>query len=180
MSSLDGARSSLALLRDIKEFQHAIGAPERCPFPVIVAVHGLVLGLGVDIVSACDVRYAAESAQFSVKVRGVVITFPLRIEYNMVLISTLTGSRHRPRRRRWHPRLPPQDRRESLPPARVRLLRRPLLRRRRRAHGPPLTRRPRRPRRGRAGGLKAGRSHCGEEPRGGFGHEEDFAAFEGS
>ncbi|KAJ7856035.1 ClpP/crotonase-like domain-containing protein, partial [Mycena leptocephala] len=67
VSSLDGARSSLALLRDIKEFQHAIGAPERCPFPVIVAVHGLVLGLGVDIVSACDVRYAAESAQFSVK-----------------------------------------------------------------------------------------------------------------
>ncbi|KAJ7096891.1 ClpP/crotonase-like domain-containing protein [Mycena epipterygia] len=62
----DGARKSLSLLRDVKEFQHAIGAPERCPFPVIVAVHGLVLGLGVDIISACDVRYAAEDARFSI------------------------------------------------------------------------------------------------------------------
>ncbi|KAF8160446.1 Delta2-dienoyl-CoA-isomerase [Mycena galopus ATCC 62051] len=66
-SSVDGARSALALLRDIKEFQYAIGAPERCPFPVIVAVHGLVLGLGMDIVAACDIRYAAEGSQFSIK-----------------------------------------------------------------------------------------------------------------
>jgi delta(3,5)-delta(2,4)-dienoyl-CoA isomerase len=56
VSSPDGARCSLALLRDIKEFQQAIGTPERCPFPVIVAVHGLVMGLGVDIVSECDIR----------------------------------------------------------------------------------------------------------------------------
>ncbi|KAJ6556010.1 Delta2-dienoyl-CoA-isomerase [Mycena capillaripes] len=63
----DGARSALGLIRDIKEFQHAIGAPERAPFPVIVALHGLVLGLGVDIAAACDVRYAAENAQFSIK-----------------------------------------------------------------------------------------------------------------
>ncbi|KAF7357754.1 Delta-2 dienoyl-CoA isomerase [Mycena venus] len=63
----DGARSSLSLLRDIKDFQHAIGAPERCSFPVIVALHGLVLGLGVDIAAACDVRYAADSTQFSIK-----------------------------------------------------------------------------------------------------------------
>ncbi|KAJ7689568.1 Delta2-dienoyl-CoA-isomerase [Mycena rosella] len=63
---VDPARNSIAMLRDIKEFQNAIIAPERCPFPVIVAVHGLVLGLGVDIISACDIRYAAEGTQFSV------------------------------------------------------------------------------------------------------------------
>ncbi|KAF7336470.1 Delta-2 dienoyl-CoA isomerase [Mycena sanguinolenta] len=66
-AKVDGARGSLALLRDIKDFQYAIGAPERCQFPVIVAVHGLVLGLGVDIIAACDVRYAAEGSQFSIK-----------------------------------------------------------------------------------------------------------------
>ncbi|KAJ7134013.1 Delta2-dienoyl-CoA-isomerase [Mycena crocata] len=66
-SEVDAARNSLAMLPVIKEYQHAIGAPERCPFPVIVAVHGLVLGLGVDIISACDVRYAAENATFSIK-----------------------------------------------------------------------------------------------------------------
>ncbi|KAJ7311779.1 Delta2-dienoyl-CoA-isomerase [Mycena albidolilacea] len=66
-TQIDGARTSLAMLRDIKDFQHAIGAPERAQFPVIVAVHGLVLGLGIDIIAACDVRYAAESSQFSIK-----------------------------------------------------------------------------------------------------------------
>ncbi|KAJ7756597.1 Delta2-dienoyl-CoA-isomerase [Mycena metata] len=67
VTNADGARSALALRQDMKAFQHAIGAPERCPFPVIVAVHGLALGLAIDIVSACDIRYAAESAQFSIK-----------------------------------------------------------------------------------------------------------------
>ncbi|KAJ6568640.1 hypothetical protein B0H19DRAFT_1256376 [Mycena capillaripes] len=43
-SSADGARNLLALQRDIQEFWHAIGAPEWCAFPVIVAARGLVLG----------------------------------------------------------------------------------------------------------------------------------------
>ncbi|KAJ7745538.1 Delta2-dienoyl-CoA-isomerase [Mycena maculata] len=63
----DAARSSFAARRFIKEFQEAIGAPERCPFPVIVAVHGFVFGLGVDVICACDIRYTAEGAQFSIK-----------------------------------------------------------------------------------------------------------------
>lgn len=67
-ASQDAARASLAMRKVLLEFQHAIGAPERCPFPVIVAVHGLVVGLGVDIISACDIRYAASSASFSIKV----------------------------------------------------------------------------------------------------------------
>jgi delta(3,5)-delta(2,4)-dienoyl-CoA isomerase len=40
VSSPDGARCSLALLHDIKKFQQAIGAPERCPFPVIISQAG--------------------------------------------------------------------------------------------------------------------------------------------
>ncbi|KAJ7096895.1 ClpP/crotonase-like domain-containing protein [Mycena epipterygia] len=64
----DGTRKSLSLLRDVKEFQHAISAPERCPFPVIVVIHGLVLGLGVDIISACDIRYAAEDPRFKLNI----------------------------------------------------------------------------------------------------------------
>ncbi|TFK61591.1 Delta2-dienoyl-CoA-isomerase [Pluteus cervinus] len=63
----DGARSSLDLRQYILEFQEAIGKPAKCPFPVIAAVHGPVVGLGMDIISACDVRYAAEDAQFSIK-----------------------------------------------------------------------------------------------------------------
>lgn len=67
-SSQDAARASLAMRKVLLEFQHAIGAPERCSFPVIVAIHGLVVGLGVDIISACDIRYAASSTSFSIKV----------------------------------------------------------------------------------------------------------------
>ena len=43
----------------------------RCAFPAIVAIHGLAPDLGVDIISPCDVRYAAEGSQFSVKVRNL-------------------------------------------------------------------------------------------------------------
>ncbi|KAJ7225127.1 Delta2-dienoyl-CoA-isomerase [Mycena haematopus] len=66
-SDVDPARRSLSTYHHLKEFQHAIGAPERCPFPVIAAVHGLVVGLGIDIISACDIRYAAEKTQFTIK-----------------------------------------------------------------------------------------------------------------
>ncbi|KAK0495445.1 Delta2-dienoyl-CoA-isomerase, partial [Armillaria luteobubalina] len=63
----DSARVAVKHTKHIKTFQYAIGAPARCPFPVIAAIHGAVLGLGVDIVCACDIRYAASNATFSVK-----------------------------------------------------------------------------------------------------------------
>ncbi|RDB21108.1 Delta(3,5)-Delta(2,4)-dienoyl-CoA isomerase, mitochondrial [Hypsizygus marmoreus] len=66
-TSQDAARASLSMRGVLLEFQHAIGAPERCAFPVIVAVHGPVVGLGVDLISACDIRYAASNAAFSIK-----------------------------------------------------------------------------------------------------------------
>lgn len=66
-TSTDPARRALLIRTDIISIQHAITAPERCPIPVIAAVHGIVIGLGVDIISACDVRYAASDASFSIK-----------------------------------------------------------------------------------------------------------------
>ena len=62
----------MALRRTILAFQHSIRAPERAPFPVIAAVHGPVIGLGVDIISQCDIRYAASNASFAIKVGCVV------------------------------------------------------------------------------------------------------------
>lgn len=47
--------------------QAAITAVERCRKPVIAAVHGACIGGGVDLVTACDVRYCSEDAFFSVK-----------------------------------------------------------------------------------------------------------------
>ncbi|KAL1741404.1 ClpP/crotonase-like domain-containing protein [Schizophyllum fasciatum] len=63
----DPARAAHNLHDHIRAFQADIRAPERCHFPVIAALHGHVIGLGVDMSSACDVRYAATDAGFSVK-----------------------------------------------------------------------------------------------------------------
>ncbi|KAJ3804753.1 enoyl-CoA hydratase/isomerase [Lentinula aff. lateritia] len=65
--STDAARIALDFKKQIKPFQEAITAPERCLFPVIAAVHGMVVGLGVDIISACDIRYAASNTRFTIK-----------------------------------------------------------------------------------------------------------------
>ncbi|KAJ6558879.1 hypothetical protein DFH09DRAFT_1317137 [Mycena vulgaris] len=70
--------SCRSLVPMIEEFQNAINAPERCPFPVIVAVHGLVLGLDVDIISACDIRYAAEPTVLRWEGRRRIRTMMLR------------------------------------------------------------------------------------------------------
>ncbi|EKM60312.1 uncharacterized protein PHACADRAFT_246170 [Phanerochaete carnosa HHB-10118-sp] len=63
----DPGRKALQIRAFCMQFQDAIAATERCPVPVIVAVHGVAYGLAIDMVSACDVRYAAEDARFSIK-----------------------------------------------------------------------------------------------------------------
>jgi len=64
----ESARRAYFTRNYILACQRAINAPKRCAFPVIAAVHGAVIGLGLDIISACDVRYAASNAIFSIKV----------------------------------------------------------------------------------------------------------------
>ncbi|KAI0791879.1 ClpP/crotonase-like domain-containing protein [Abortiporus biennis] len=63
----DIARRGYQLRESTLAFQECIGAPERCPSPVIAAVHGVAYGLSIDIIAACDVRYAASNAVFSIK-----------------------------------------------------------------------------------------------------------------
>lgn len=57
--------------------QDTITAIERCRKPVIAAVHGACIGGGIDIITACDVRYCTESAFFSVKEVDLGITADL-------------------------------------------------------------------------------------------------------
>ncbi|KAI0736029.1 ClpP/crotonase [Earliella scabrosa] len=66
-TDLDPARRALQLQRVLTSFQASISAIERCPYPVIGATHGLAIGLAIDILAACDVRYAASNAVFSIK-----------------------------------------------------------------------------------------------------------------
>jgi hypothetical protein len=99
----DNARTSLSIRKALLEFQHAIGAPGRCPFPVIVAVHGAVVGLGVDLICACDIRYAASDTSFAIKA-----STPTRnTKYTFLIL--LVGGRPRARAGPWNPILPPKD-----------------------------------------------------------------------
>lgn len=63
----DPARQREALRRRILEMQDSFTALERCRKPVIAAVHGGCIGAGVDLVTACDLRYAAADAQFRIE-----------------------------------------------------------------------------------------------------------------
>jgi enoyl-CoA hydratase len=65
--ALPEGRRSEGLRRWIVELQEAVGAAEACSKPVLAAIHGACVGAGVDVATACDMRYATEDARFSVK-----------------------------------------------------------------------------------------------------------------
>ncbi len=47
--------------------QAPINAVEMCRKPVLAIIHGACVGAGVDLVTACDMRYATDDAFFSIK-----------------------------------------------------------------------------------------------------------------
>ncbi|KAF2774034.1 enoyl-CoA hydratase/isomerase family protein [Teratosphaeria nubilosa] len=63
----DPARRAVALRRHIQEFQDCISEVEKCEKPVIVAMHGIAYGLGIDMSVCCDIRLCAKDARFSVR-----------------------------------------------------------------------------------------------------------------
>ncbi|GJN91449.1 hypothetical protein Rhopal_004472-T1 [Rhodotorula paludigena] len=63
----DPARTALLLRDHIDHLQRCVSAIQDCEKPVVCAVHGLCFGAGIDIMSACDVRYCAEGSIFSIK-----------------------------------------------------------------------------------------------------------------
>ncbi|MFT5172208.1 MAG: enoyl-CoA hydratase [Gammaproteobacteria bacterium] len=67
LSELAEGRRQERLKEFIVELQQAISAAERCTKPILAAVHGACIGGGIDLITACDMRYAAEDARFSVK-----------------------------------------------------------------------------------------------------------------
>nr|XP_006130873.1 delta(3,5)-Delta(2,4)-dienoyl-CoA isomerase, mitochondrial [Pelodiscus sinensis] len=70
MEGDDTARKAWNIRRKIREYQETFSVLEKCPKPVIAAVHGACIGGGVDLISACDIRYCTQDAWFQVKVRG--------------------------------------------------------------------------------------------------------------
>jgi enoyl-CoA hydratase len=56
-----------ALMATIKKLQGTFNAFADCPKPVIAAIHGYCLGAGIDLITACDIRWSAANATYSVR-----------------------------------------------------------------------------------------------------------------
>ncbi|KAK1593293.1 enoyl-CoA hydratase/isomerase [Colletotrichum navitas] len=63
----DPSRYATALRRHIVEFQEAIAAAEKCEKPVICVLHGISIGIAIDISCCADVRICARNTRFAVK-----------------------------------------------------------------------------------------------------------------
>ncbi len=63
----DPARVRERLFRRIRAMQETFSAIERSRKPWIAAIHGACLGAGVDMVTACDLRFASRDARFAIQ-----------------------------------------------------------------------------------------------------------------
>lgn len=52
--------------KTVFRFQAPINAIDNCSKPVLAAIHGACVGGGVDLVTACDMRYATNDAFFAI------------------------------------------------------------------------------------------------------------------
>jgi enoyl-CoA hydratase len=56
-----------AMYEGLKKMQRTFTSIADCPKPVLVAVHGHCIGAGIDLITACDIRYSSTDATFSVR-----------------------------------------------------------------------------------------------------------------
>lgn len=57
----------------IHALQACVSALEACRKPIIASIHGACVGGGIDLITACDMRYATGDARFCVKEIDVAI-----------------------------------------------------------------------------------------------------------
>ncbi len=60
-------RTNEATYRMTKDLQYTISCLEKARMPVIAAIQGACIGGGVDMISACDLRYATNDAFFCIQ-----------------------------------------------------------------------------------------------------------------
>lgn len=65
--AIDPSRKAFALRNHILDWQSCVSAISSCQKPVIALMHGYVYGVGIDIATACDIRYCSSNAIFCIK-----------------------------------------------------------------------------------------------------------------
>ena len=73
-------------MRDtILQFQESFSVIEKCPQPVIAAIHSACVGGGVDMICACDIRWCTSDAWFQIKVnnQNMTVFMPLALLYKI-------------------------------------------------------------------------------------------------
>ncbi|XP_071079615.1 delta(3,5)-Delta(2,4)-dienoyl-CoA isomerase, mitochondrial-like [Haliotis cracherodii] len=66
-SDAEVGRKAFKMRQAIHSLQESFTVIERCTKPVIAAMHGASVGAGIDMTSACDVRYCTSDAWFQIK-----------------------------------------------------------------------------------------------------------------
>ena len=59
-------RRGASFYDNVSHLQRSLSCLEECRIPVLAAIQGGCIGGGVDMVSACDMRYATEDAYFTI------------------------------------------------------------------------------------------------------------------
>lgn len=67
LQAVNAAIDREAFVQTILELQRALSVVEEARFPVIAAVQGACIGAGLDLVAACDLRYAQADAYFRIE-----------------------------------------------------------------------------------------------------------------
>ncbi len=73
VGELSPGRREERLRRIILDLQAGFAALETCRKPVLAAVQGRCIGGGLDLITACDMRYATVDAAFSLKEADLAI-----------------------------------------------------------------------------------------------------------
>ena len=100
-SGAEPGRTRAALMRTVEAMQETFTCLDRARMPVIAAIQGGCIGAGVDMVSACDMRYCTADAFFSIHEINIGMTadvgtfprLPHLIPQGMVRELAYTGRR---------------------------------------------------------------------------------------
>ncbi|KAL3088284.1 hypothetical protein niasHT_023844 [Heterodera trifolii] len=84
---LDTARKARAVRKLIQSVQSSFTSLERCPKPVIAAIHSHCIGAGISLVSCADIRYASIDSTFSIREVDIGLAADVGILQRIHLIS---------------------------------------------------------------------------------------------